>query len=49
METIKVDYYSETCCDSCGDVIHNHFDCPNCEDVKASTSLYGEIDRKSVV
>jgi hypothetical protein len=38
--------YSEICCDLCGDVIHNHIDCPVCNVQYAATDqychLYGE-------
>jgi transcription elongation factor Elf1 len=35
-----VEIESEPCCDECGDIIHNHFDCPACGQQFASTSIY---------
>jgi transcription elongation factor Elf1 len=40
METV-IDFYSDVCCEWCGEVIHNHFDCPVCKRKYASTSIYG--------
>jgi transcription elongation factor Elf1 len=39
-----VKYFAEICCDECNDVIHNHFDCPQCGTEYAGTDIYGEID-----
>ncbi len=41
---MTIEFYPEICCDYCNEVIHNHFDCPVCNEKYASTSLYGEID-----
>lgn len=41
---MKVQYYSELCCDLCNDVIHNHFDCPVCKKGGEPTSMYHEIE-----
>lgn len=34
----------EQCCEMCKDVIHTHFDCPECETDLAGTSAYGRIE-----
>ena len=39
----NVEFYSEICCEDCMEVIHNHFDCPICRRVEASTSIYESI------
>jgi len=44
MKQYKTELYSETCCDECMDIIHNHFDCPICNDDYAGTSIYGTIE-----
>jgi hypothetical protein len=37
---MKLEIYSEICCDYCNDVIHNHFDCPVCKEFNVGTSIY---------
>ncbi len=39
-DQLEVTVYSEICCDLCGDVIHNHIDCPVCNAVYAATDKY---------
>ena len=39
----KVSYYEETHCAECGDVVHNHFDCPACKYQEAGTNAYMEM------
>ena len=39
-----VELQSETCCDECMDIIHNHFDCPICKDDYAGTTIYGVLE-----
>lgn len=36
----NVNWMSELCCEYCGDIIHNHFDCPICNFKNAGTSIY---------
>ena len=40
---MKSEFYGETCCDYCGETIHNHFDCPVCGEECAGTSIYASI------
>jgi len=40
----KIELYPETCCDFCGEVIHNHFDCPICKGGNEPTDLYDRFD-----
>ena len=40
---MKLNIQSETHCDHCNEIIHNHFDCPVCKEIRASTSVYGYI------
>ena len=40
----KVELEVEMCCDECGEVVHNHFDCPICKTNSAPTSIYHEVD-----
>lgn len=42
---MKIEFYPETCCDECDEVIHNHMNCPACNTKNASTDAYGEIDK----
>lgn len=39
-----VNFYSEICCEYCGETVHNHFDCPSCKKEYAGTSIYMDID-----
>jgi len=39
---IKVNLYTEICCDTCNEVIHSHFDCPICKNGNEPTSMYGD-------
>ena len=39
---MKFEFYPETHCDYCGEVIHCHFDCPMCNKNYAGTDLYGD-------
>lgn len=36
----NVEFYPEICCDLCGDIIHNHFDCPVCKKGYEPTNIY---------
>lgn len=37
---IEIEFYSEICCDTCYDVIHNHMHCPACGNDYAGTNVY---------
>lgn len=39
---MKLEFYPETCCDECGRVVHNHFDCPVCGAKNAGTGVYDD-------
>lgn len=36
----RIRIYPEICCEECGDVIHNHFDCPACGMAYAPSDRY---------
>ena len=40
---MKLDFRPEDHCDLCGDIAHNHFECPVCRDKDAGTTIYGAI------
>jgi hypothetical protein len=40
---MKLEIYAERCCDACGEVAHNHFDCPACKKEYAGTSIYSSV------
>lgn len=42
----KIELFTEYCCDECGNIIHNHFDCPICKKEYAGTNIYDEFDIK---
>ena len=37
---LKIKVYGEICCDYCNEVIHNHWDCPACNEKYASTDTF---------
>ena len=39
----KIRIYPEMCCDECGEVIHNHFDCPACGLKYSPSDQYGDL------
>lgn len=39
-ETVSFALQPEVCCEECGEVHHNHFDCPACGKKEAPSSLY---------
>jgi len=40
---VKTRFYEEMCCEDCHEVVHTHFDCPNCEEKRAPTDFYDAI------
>ena len=42
-----IEIYAEMCCDECGDIAHNHIDCPICCQEWVETDAYGQIDYMS--
>jgi hypothetical protein len=45
---MKLEICPEICCDLCYGVIHNHFHCPSCDNIDASTNLYHDINEEPV-
>lgn len=43
MDEISLEVYPEICCDLCNDVIHNHIDCPVCNQKYAPTESYFDL------
>lgn len=41
----EVKYYPEVCCNYCGQVVHNHIDCPVCEEDRVETTAYHKIEK----
>ena len=39
-----VDYEPEKCCKECNEIIHNHFDCPECKTIGAGTNITGPLN-----
>jgi hypothetical protein len=39
---VKIELYTEVCCDYCNEVEHTHMSCPACHNKDAGASLYGE-------
>lgn len=39
-DEFELEVYPEVCCELCNDTIHNHIDCPVCEERYASTNQY---------
>ena len=37
---LVLEIYGEICCDDCGDIIHNHLDCPVCKKDYAGSDQY---------
>ena len=37
---MKLEIYSETCCEMCNEVIHNHFKCPVCNKFTPTDAYY---------
>jgi hypothetical protein len=37
---VNLEVYSEICCDSCNEIIHNHISCPVCKKTYAGTDQY---------
>ena len=43
-DVFELEFYGETCCDDCNDIIHNHIDCPVCEKKYAGTEQYSYVE-----
>jgi uncharacterized protein (DUF2225 family) len=48
-DLIELDVYGEVCCDDCGEIIHNHIDCPVCKNTYASTSSYCDLSEEKII
>jgi C4-type Zn-finger protein len=40
---VKLKIFPEECCEECGEIIHNHMDCPSCKNEYAGTDAYGDV------
>jgi hypothetical protein len=40
---MKLNVQSEVCCEECGEVVHNHFDCPVCKKNYVATDAYHDL------
>jgi hypothetical protein len=43
---MKIEVNAEICCDLCGEITHNHIDCPKCNSKNVGTDAYYEISRE---
>jgi len=43
MFTGRISVYSEICCEECGEIIHNHLDCPVCGVKWAASDNYHNL------
>ncbi len=43
-DVVELEVYGEECCEICNEIIHNHIDCPVCEDSYAGTDIYCDLD-----
>lgn len=39
-----VEIYGEECCEGCGQIIHNHIDCPVCKTEYSATDAYCDLN-----
>jgi hypothetical protein len=44
---MKITVYGELCCDDCGEIIHNHFDCPSCGLEYAPSDAYHDLGHEN--
>ena len=48
-DEVELEVYAEPCCELCGEIIHNHIDCPVCKSKYAKTNRYCDLyDKKEV-
>ena len=40
---MRLKIQTEMCCDYCGEIIHNHLDCPVCGEEDSPSSEYGHL------
>jgi len=40
---MKTKIYAEICCDECNEIIHNHFNCPACNENNTPSSVYWQL------
>jgi len=43
-EEVMLEVYPEICCEECGDIVHNHINCPVCKDSYAGTNKYYDLE-----
>jgi transcription elongation factor Elf1 len=41
---MKLKITPEICCEQCNEIIHNHFDCPNCGKQYSASDEYYKLD-----
>lgn len=39
----ELEIQAETCCEECGEVVHNHIECPICNNKNASTDAFDNL------
>ncbi len=40
---MQLNVYCEECCEECGEIVHNHIDCPVCKKEDAATRQYFDL------
>ena len=40
---MKINITPEVCCEICNEIVHNHFDCPNCQTKYTSSEQYHHL------
>lgn len=40
---MKLEIYPEECCELCGNIVHNHMECPICNNSYAGTDQYDDL------
>ena len=48
-DVISLEVYGEVCCDECGDIIHNHLNCPVCEDKYADSDQFTDMSDETQI
>ena len=49
MRRVHLEVYGEICCEECNEIIHNHFDCPACNQQYAGTDAFRDIENDDVL
>ena len=48
-DKIKIKIFGEICCDYCNEIIHNHIDCPICNEKYSETDVYHELEINEII